>query len=242
MTSIDFASLVRRTPADELAFEVEAAPAVARQEGARRLLNLAAALIGVILAAPLMLLITALVKLTSPGPAIYRQLRVGVDRRDPDDRSENHRREQDLGGKPFVIYKFRTMAATTSGADDEVWANWDDPRVTPVGRLLRQYRLDELPQLFNVLKGDMNVVGPRPEQPRIFAQLRTQVPRYVERQRVRPGITGWAQVNHHYDTCLADVCRKVQLDLEYLARQSFTEDLRIMLKTVPAMAFRRGAW
>jgi lipopolysaccharide/colanic/teichoic acid biosynthesis glycosyltransferase len=114
--------------------------------------------------------------------------------------------------------------------------------VTPIGRVLRKYRLDELPQLSNVIKGDMNVVGPRPEQPNIFLQLREQVDGYSRRQRVLPGITGWAQVNHHYDQTIDDVRRKVQLDLDYASRMSAAEDLRIMVRTVPVMLFRTGGW
>ncbi len=124
----------------------------------------------------------------------------------------------------------------------QVWARPDDPRVTRLGRVLRKYRLDELPQLFNVLRGDMNIVGPRPEQPQIFAELRRQIGGYARRQRVRPGITGWAQVNLHYDTSVESVRQKVAYDLEYVARQSLAEDLRIMARTVPVVLFRRGAW
>jgi lipopolysaccharide/colanic/teichoic acid biosynthesis glycosyltransferase len=123
-----------------------------------------------------------------------------------------------------------------------VWAKPDDPRVTPVGRILRKYRLDELPQLVNVLRGDMNIVGPRPEQPRIFAELREQIPHYQRRQYVRPGITGWAQVNQGYDDSLDNVRQKVAYDLEYLERHSVAEDLRILARTVPVVVFRRGAW
>jgi lipopolysaccharide/colanic/teichoic acid biosynthesis glycosyltransferase len=204
------------------------------------MLNVAVAAIGLVASAPLMALIAVAVKLESPGPALYRQRRVGIDRRST--YGGNSRRVTDMGGRPFMIYKFRTMAAAKSGNESERWAAPNDPRVTRLGRVLRKYRLDELPQLYNVLMGDMNVVGPRPEQPTIFATLREQVHGYAARQRVRPGITGWAQVNQHYDTCVEDVKRKVTYDLEYVARQSLTEDLRIMLKTVPTVAFRRGAW
>jgi lipopolysaccharide/colanic/teichoic acid biosynthesis glycosyltransferase len=114
--------------------------------------------------------------------------------------------------------------------------------VTPVGRVLRKYRLDELPQLFNVLKGDMNIVGPRPEQPEIFMKLRDEVERYGDRQRVLPGITGLAQINLHYDMSVDDVRKKVKFDLEYAARQSALEDLRTMVRTVPVVLFRRGGW
>src|SRR5213075_2670136 len=117
----------------------------------------------------------------------------------------------------------------------ETWAQPDDVRVTPIGRVLRKLRLDELPQLFNVLKGEMNIVGPRPEQPMIFVYLREQIEGYQRRQRVRPGITGWAQINQGYDTSVDDVRRKVRYDLEYIRRQSTLEDLKIMCRTVPVM-------
>ncbi len=213
----------------------------APSERARRVLNVFAAAIGLVVAAPIMAVIALAVRLSSPGPVFYRQTRIGLDRRRGF--GGNSRRVVDLGGKPFTIYKFRTMRTGVDGKPaDQVWATPDDPRITRVGRVLRQFRLDELPQLFNVLRGDMNVVGPRPEQPRIFATLRTQVPGYPLRQRVRPGITGWAQINHHYDLSLEDVTKKVSLDLEYLQRQSVAEDLKIMLQTVPTVALKRGAW
>jgi lipopolysaccharide/colanic/teichoic acid biosynthesis glycosyltransferase len=202
---------------------------------------LVVATVGVILTAPLMLLIACLIKLTSRGPVIYSQSRVGVDRR-TDEQLANHRRQHDIGGRPFTIFKFRTMHAAPASAEAQVWASPDDPRVTPVGRLLRKYRLDELPQLFNVLLGDMNIVGPRPEQPRIFQQLRSEIAYYHQRQRVLPGITGWAQINHHYDASVDDVKRKVAYDLEYIARCSAVEDLKIMLRTFPVIALKKGAW
>jgi lipopolysaccharide/colanic/teichoic acid biosynthesis glycosyltransferase len=209
-----------------------------------RLINVAGALVGIALTAPLMILIALAIKLTSRGPIFYSQQRVGLDRRGGVDRrglrSDPGRRQGDHGGKLFTIYKFRTMAVRTSH-EKQVWASKNDPRITPVGRVLRKYRLDELPQLFNVLQGEMNIVGPRPEQPEIFGQLRTEVDRYVERQRVLPGITGWAQVNHQYDQSLEDVKRKVQLDLEYIRSRSAISDLRIMALTLPVMAGRRGA-
>jgi len=123
-----------------------------------------------------------------------------------------------------------------------VWAAKKDPRTTPIGALLRRTRLDEIPQLYNVIRGDMNIVGPRPERPTIFAELRENIPEYQLRQRVKPGITGWAQVNQAYDECVDDVRHKVVFDLEYLRRQSLVEDLRIMSMTIPVMLFRRGGW
>jgi len=210
------------------------------EDRARRVLNVIVASIGLIISAPLMLAIGVVVKLTSRGPVFYQQTRVGLDRRSLDGDRATHRRVVDLGGKPFTIYKFRTMQARNDGR--QVWAAPGDARITRVGRILRQFRLDELPQLVNVLKGDMNVVGPRPEQPRIFADLRTQVRRYAERQRVRPGITGWAQINQHYDESIEDVRRKVAYDLDYISRQSLSQDIKIMLLTAPAMVLRKGAW
>lgn len=238
MTSIDLATATSTRQFQLVALE-RVHPDVPR-ESARRALNVAVAAIGLIVTAPVMAVIAVVIKLTSPGPIMYRQTRIGIDRRKLF--GGNSRRAVDLGGEPFTIYKFRTMAVVSRAGQSERWAERNDPRVTPVGRVLRKYRLDEIPQLFNVLRGDMNVVGPRPEQPSIFAELRKQIPEYPVRQRVRPGITGWAQVNQHYDTSVEDVRRKVVYDLEYVARQSLTEDLRIMLRTVPAVAFRRGAW
>ncbi len=207
----------------------------------RRMLNFLVALVSFVLLIPLMVLIAVLIKLTSTGPVFYAQTRVGIDRRRSRPPVQDGRRRIDYGGKLFTMYKFRTMYVDADRAG-EVWAQPDDPRVTPVGRVLRKYRLDELPQLINVLKGDMNIVGPRPEQPKIFSDLRDQIDRYPVRQRVLPGITGWAQINHHYDCCVEDVKRKLSLDLEYIERHSTLEDLRIMLRTLPAVVFKRGGW
>jgi lipopolysaccharide/colanic/teichoic acid biosynthesis glycosyltransferase len=195
----------------------------------------------VIILMPVMLLVALLVRITSRGPVLYTQTRVGLDRRHTV-LGQNHRRERNLGGRPFTIYKFRTMRVDAGHSSGAVWAQQRDPRVTSIGRLLRQYRLDELPQLLNVLKGEMNIVGPRPERPTIFAELREHIAEYPLRQRAKPGITGLAQINHHYDRSLEDVRTKVHYDLEYIRRQSVTEDFRIMLKTVPVILLRRGGW
>ena len=198
--------------------------------------------IALILLLPVLFVIAVVVKLTSRGPVLYLQERVGLDRRALSRAAQNHRRQQDLGGQPFTIYKFRTMRVDAERESGAVWAQQHDPRVTPVGRILRQYRLDELPQLLNVLRGEMNIVGPRPERPTIFAELRTHIAEYPLRQRAKPGITGLAQINHHYDRSLDDVRTKVSYDLEYIRRQSVREDLRIMLKTIPVILWRRGGW
>jgi lipopolysaccharide/colanic/teichoic acid biosynthesis glycosyltransferase len=230
--------LVDRVPAPApWAHALEEAPRIAR-----RALNVVLALLGLILAAPVMLVVAVLVKLSSPGPIIFRQTRVGLDRRRPDGSDHHWRRRVDYGGRLFTMYKFRTMTAANDGGAVQVWAQPRDPRVTRVGEVLRKYRLDELPQLLNVLKGDMNIVGPRPEQPKIFAELREQIDRYPERQRVLPGITGWAQINQSYDQCVSDVRNKLTFDLEYIERQSALEDLLILLRTVPVIVFKRGAW
>jgi lipopolysaccharide/colanic/teichoic acid biosynthesis glycosyltransferase len=207
-----------------------------------RVLNFLLALLAVVALLPVFLLLAALIKLTSRGPVFYLQERVGLDRRLPDPGPVNHRRTHDLGGRVFTIYKFRTMHVDAEAAGAAVWAQPADPRVTPLGRVLRQYRLDELPQLLNVLKGEMNIVGPRPERPTIFAELRGHIAEYPLRQRAKPGITGLAQINHHYDRSIDDVRTKVSYDLEYIRRQSLREDLRIMLKTIPVIFLRRGGW
>jgi lipopolysaccharide/colanic/teichoic acid biosynthesis glycosyltransferase len=208
----------------------------------RQAVNVALAAIALVVLAPVLLVIAILVRLTSRGPVLYTQERVGLDRRGHPLRPSNHRRALDLGGQPFTIYKFRTMYVNAEHKTGAVWAAQDDPRVTQIGRFLRQYRLDELPQLINVCKGEMSIVGPRPERPAIFAHLRANIAEYPLRQRAKPGITGLAQINHHYDACLDDVRKKVQFDLEYIRCQSLLEDLKIMVKTVPVVLLRRGGW
>ncbi|MEQ9399180.1 MAG: sugar transferase [Longimicrobiales bacterium] len=204
----------------------------------RRVVNVIVAAVAIVLVAPVMLLVALAVRLSSPGPIIYTQPRVGLERRNRGSDTGGGRRRSDQGGLIFTIYKFRTMR--TEPAKKQVWASKNDPRITPIGRFLRASRLDELPQLFNVLKGDMNIVGPRPEQPSIFQNLSEEVQEYRARQEVLPGITGWAQVNAGYDQSLEDVRQKVRLDLEYIQRRSAMQDLVIMAKTMPVMVFRKG--
>lgn len=204
----------------------------------RRGINIVVASLGIFLTAPIMLVVAALIKLTSPGPVIYTQHRIGLDRRgNRGPGVENYRRSMDHGGRLFTIYKFRTMRNDPKAG--QRWASKNDPRVTSIGAFLRATRIDELPQFFNVLKGDMNIVGPRPEQPQIFQELRREISRYQERQRVLPGITGLAQVTLGYDTSVDDVKKKVDLDLQYIKKRSPTEDLLIMAKTMPVMIFRK---
>jgi lipopolysaccharide/colanic/teichoic acid biosynthesis glycosyltransferase len=166
--------------------------------------------------------VAILVRLTSRGPAIYRQLRVG-----------RH-------GRPFFIYKIRTMRRDAEVASGPVWARVGDPRVTSLGRVLRKVHLDEVPQLFNVLKGEMSLVGPRPERPEFTQQLALRIPNYLERLTVLPGITGLAQINLPPDSDLDSVRRKVLLDLEYITTASCFLDLRMLLCTAVRLLGIRG--
>ncbi len=235
-------SLPRRRARTPTHAAVRLLQSVGSAELLNRGMNFLLASVALVLVLPVLLVIAAAVKLTSRGPVFYLQERVGLDRRAAGRAEQNHRRGVDLGGRPFIIYKFRTMWVDAERECGAVWAQQRDPRVTPVGRILRQYRLDELPQLLNVLRGEMNIVGPRPERPTIFAELRAHIAEYPLRQRAKPGITGLAQINHHYDRSLDDVRTKVSYDLEYIRRQSVREDLRIMLKTIPVILWRRGGW
>jgi lipopolysaccharide/colanic/teichoic acid biosynthesis glycosyltransferase len=213
-----------------------------RTEKLTRVMNVVLAGIGLLLASPIIFVFAVLVRVTSRGPIFYTQARVGLDRRRARHGSSMYdKRTRDLGGRPFMILKFRTMrtGAETTGA---VWAVKRDTRVTPIGRVMRKYRVDELPQLVNVIRGDMNIVGPRPERPSIFSRLCDDIAEYPLRQRARPGITGLAQVNQAYDTSIDDVRTKVRYDLQYIEHQGVTEDLRIMARTVPVMIFRKGGW
>jgi exopolysaccharide biosynthesis polyprenyl glycosylphosphotransferase len=176
-----------------------------------------------VVAAPVMLLVAALVKLTSPGPALFRQQRVGKNNR------------------IFTLYKFRSMVLDAEAHSGAVWAARDDPRVTPVGRWLRKLRLDELPQLFNVLQGDMSIVGPRPERPEFVAELEKRIPYYRQRHCIKPGITGWAQIKHKYGDTVEDTIVKLEYDLYYIKNLSPALDAVIMFHTAKVMLLSRGA-
>jgi lipopolysaccharide/colanic/teichoic acid biosynthesis glycosyltransferase len=170
------------------------------------------------------MLLTALaVKLSSPGPILYRQPRVG------------------LNGALFVLYKFRSMYAEAEAGTGAVWAAKDDPRITPVGRWLRRLRLDELPQLLNVLRGDMAIVGPRPERPEFVKILTEKIPYYRQRHCVKPGITGWAQINHKYGDTIEDTITKLEYDLYYIKHLSPALDAYIIFHTLKTMVRSRGA-
>jgi sugar transferase (PEP-CTERM system associated) len=185
--------------------------------------NLIVAAVGVVVATPIVLLTALAVRLSSAGPVFYRQVRVG------------------MNGAPFTLYKFRSMRADAEALTGAVWASKDDPRVTPVGRILRKLRIDEIPQLFNVLKGEMSIVGPRPERPEFVQALSEKIPYYRQRHCVRPGITGWAQVNYKYGDTLEDTIRKLEYDLYYIKNLSPSLDGYIIFLTVKAILLSRGS-
>lgn len=212
-----------------------------RSELATRLVNSTIASGLLVLASPVLVVAAIAIKATSPGPIFYTQTRVGLDRRRRrQHETEYDRRGHNLGGRVFKIYKLRTMRSDAERQSGVVWAQQRDPRATSVGRILRKLRIDEIPQLLNVLKGEMNIVGPRPERPSLVAKLSSGIPEYPLRQLAKPGITGLAQISQDYDACLEDVRRKVRYDLEYLQRQDLVQDLWIMLRTVPVILFQKG--
>ncbi len=207
-----------------------------------RAANIVVALASFLILLPAIIVIALAIKLDSRGPVIYRQLRVGLDRRGRlDMRDRTGRRVNDLGGRPFMIYKFRTMQVDAELDSGPIWARKYDDRATRVGAVLRKMRVDEIPQFWNVLKGDMAVVGPRPERPNFVLSLQKEIDGYRLRNRVRPGITGWAQVNRAADQTVEDVREKVDFDIEYVRRRSLWFDIMIMLKTLPVMFERDSA-
>lgn len=181
------------------------------------------ALIATVVTSPIMLLTAILIKVSSPGPILLRQQRVGRD------------------GVPFTLYKFRSMRKDAEAATGAVWAQKDDPRITPVGRWLRKLRLDELPQMLNVLRGEMSIVGPRPERPEFVDTLTEQIPYYRQRHCVKPGITGWAQINLKYGDSLEDTIKKLEYDLYYIKNLAVSLDAYIIFHTLKVMVLSRGA-
>ena len=189
---------------------------------AKRLVDFFGALLGTVLFAPVMLLTALAVRLDSPGPALYRQERVG----------EN--------GRPFTLFKFRSMR-TDAEQGTPMWAQDGDARVTRVGRFIRLTRLDELPQFWNVLRGEMSFVGPRPERPFFVQQLALAIPFYMARHAVKPGVTGWAQVRYRYGASVEDALEKLRYDLYYIKHLSLVFDLTILIDTVKVMVSGKGA-
>ena len=191
----------------------------------KRVFDIVAAVIGLVLALPLSIFTALLVKLDSPrDPVLYHQERVG------------------LNGALFTIHKFRTMRSDAEAVTGPVWSAGDsDPRITRVGRFLRKTRLDEIPQLWNVLRGDMSLIGPRPERPSFVEQLTQQIPFYGQRHVVKPGVTGWAQIRYSYGASVEDAIEKMQYDLYYVKHISLTFDVVIALETIKTVVLRRGA-
>ena len=177
------------------------------------------AMLLLILSAPVMLIVAIIVKLTSPGPVLLRQERVG------------------LNGSPFTVYKFRSMYQDAETRTGPVWATKDDPRITPIGKWIRRFRLDELPQLFNVLSNEMALVGPRPERPQFVEMLAERIPYYNYRHCVKPGITGWAQINYKYGDTIDDATMKLEYDLYYIKNLAVSLDLLIIFHTLKVMLF-----
>jgi len=191
--------------------------------GSKRLLDVSIALLMLCVGLPIMAVVALAIWLESGLPVIYVQERVG------------------LHGKPFRLYKFRSMRQNAEGDGQPVWATKADQRVTRLGRFLRQTRLDELPQLFNVLLGDMSLVGPRPERPAFVSALEQEIPFYALRHQVKPGITGWAQICFPYGTSSEDARQKLQYDLYYLKNYSLFLDLNILCLTLQVVLWGKGA-
>ena len=218
----------------------------------KRTLDIIGATVGMLISLPIMLVVPALIKLDSRGPVFYTQMRIGVNRRKKnrrycqradidDNRRCQDRRKVDYLGKPFKVIKFRTMVHDAERQSGPVWATRNDPRITRFGSFLRRTRLDEVPQFFNVLKGDMSLVGPRPERPQFVKDLSTRVDGYTERLSVKPGLTGLAQIESGYDSSLASVVRKVDFDRQYIREWTLWSDIKILLKTVVVVITGRGA-
>lgn len=210
---------------------------------AKRISDIVVSSIMLVLLSPVMLLVAIAVKLTSPGEVLFKQVRVGLNlRRNSADKRSNQadRRKSPGYGKPFVLYKFRTMRADAekNGAQ---FAQKQDPRITSIGGFLRKSRLDELPQLWNVLRGEMSIVGPRPERPEFIAELEEAIPGYTQRLGMKPGLTGIAQVVNGYDNNIEGFRRKVEYDMMYLQNCCFWNDVKIMLRTVVVVLTGKGA-
>ena len=217
----------------------------------KKVLDILGATIGLILASPLFILLPIIIKLESPGSIFYTQDRIGINRRRRSRRSfrsetsgerrNRERRREDLLGRPFKVIKFRTMVNDAEKTSGPVWATKNDMRITKMGKFMRKTRIDEIPQLINVLMGDMSLVGPRPERPFFVRDLSNKVPNYKVRLKVKPGITGLAQVNTGYDSSLDSVAEKVENDITYIRNWSIWSDVKILMKTVVVVVTGRGA-
>ena len=189
----------------------------------KRLMDIVVSAAVLLCGAPIWIVLAIVIRSTSPGPAVYKQVRVG------------------RNGKSYTMLKFRSMYADAEKRAGPQWAVENDPRITPVGRFIRKTRLDEIPQFINVLKGEMSLVGPRPERPYFVEQLKKEIPWYVRRIKMKPGITGWAQVKHKYDSSIEDVKQKVLYDLYYFENMSLALDIKIMMRTIFVVLTGKGA-
>jgi len=203
---------------------IEVTPEIMKpwEESLKRALDVVVAFMIILFGLPFWLLVAAIIRLDSPGPVLYRQERLGKN------------------GKPFKIFKFRSMAHDAEGKSGPVWAAKKDPRVTRIGRIIRRLHVDEVPQFINVLLGEMSLVGPRPERPFFVEKLAAELPLYKRRLKVRPGITGWAQVKHKYDESIEDVKVKLKYDLFYIENMSWRMDLKILFNTFYVMIMGKG--
>ncbi|MDP7037279.1 MAG: exopolysaccharide biosynthesis polyprenyl glycosylphosphotransferase [Candidatus Marinimicrobia bacterium] len=190
--------------------------------GIKRFLDLIFSVLFFVIGLPFYIIFGLLIKLDSNGPVLFKQIRTG------------------LQNNVFLLYKFRSMCFLAEAKTGPVWTAQNDPRITKVGQFLRRFRLDELPQLLNVLKGDMSLVGPRPERPFFVKKLNQEYPFYMRRLKVRPGITGLAQIKHPYDEHLEDVREKLRYDLYYIENMGLWLDLKIMIRTVRVMLLGKG--
>ncbi|MCK9408499.1 MAG: sugar transferase [Bacteroidetes bacterium] len=192
------------------------------EESAKRLTDIVVSILILIVSSPLWIFVAIAIKLNSSGPLVYSQERVGKD------------------GKVFRMHKFRSMYQDAESRTGPVWATTNDPRITPVGWFLRKTRLDEIPQFYDVVRGEMSLVGPRPERPHFVEMLSKEIPLYKRRLSVKPGITGWAQIKQGYDTSIEDVKSKVRFDLFYIENMSFRMDIKILLMTFYVMIAGKG--
>lgn len=217
----------------------------------KKILDIMGSLMGLILSVPFFIVLPILIKLDSRGPVFYTQERVGINRRRrnrrffrseiPGDKREIERRKTDICGRPFKVIKFRTMVQNAENNTGPIWATQNDTRITRIGRVLRKTRLDEIPQLINVLMGNMSLVGPRPERPHFVSDLCQKIPNYIVRLRVKPGITGLAQITTGYDSSIDSVTVKVKNDIAYIRNWSILTDIKILMKTVVVVITGRGA-